>query len=143
MATAASTTGRQALQTMQLVERIHHDPADARLERHGQLDRRLVVAVQHQALRRNSGLECYPQLAAGGNVEVHALPVGQAGHGFAEKRLGGVGDPVAERCHRLPTASPEMLFVVNEQRGAELSGQPQGVAPPDRQAAVIDDTVIW
>ena len=79
------------------------------------------------------------QLAAGGDVEVHALLVGEPGHGHAQERLGGVGDAVGERGHGLAAAGPEVVLVVDEQRRAELAGHVEQVAAADRQAAVVAD----
>ena len=61
----------------------------------GQLVGRLVVAVQDQPLGGHAGREGDVELAARRDVEVHALLVGQPGHGPAEEGLGGVGHAVA------------------------------------------------
>ena len=74
-----------------LVEGVDDDAARPRLERGGQLVVGLVVAVQDQALGGHAGRQRDVQLAAGRDVEAHALLVGQAGHGPAQERLGGVG----------------------------------------------------
>ena len=76
------------------------------------------------------------ELAAGGHVEAHALLVGEAGHGPAQERLGGVGHPVAPRRHRLATAPAEMLLVVDEQRRAVPLGEVEEVDATDPEVAV-------
>jgi hypothetical protein len=93
------------------------------VDRGAQLVEALVVAVQHAALGRHPGRQGDVQLAAGGDVEVHALLVGEAGHRPAQERLGGVGDAVAERVDRLAAAGRAGGLVVDEQRRAELGGQ--------------------
>ena len=86
-----------------------------------QLVERLVVAVQDEAVGGHAGGQGDVELAAGRDVEVHALLVREPGHGRAEERLGGVGDAVAEGGHRLPAAGPQVGLVVDEQRRAELA----------------------
>ena len=97
----------------------------------GQLVVGLVVAVQDQAVGGHAGGQGHVQLAARGHVEVHALLVGQPGHGHAQERLGRVGHAVAEGGHRLAAAGPQVVLVVDEQRRAELGGQVErGRSPP-------------
>ena len=94
---------------------------------------RLVVAVEHDALGREAGVQRDVQLAAGGDVEVRAPPRRRA----APSR--GRGTP----CPRRPRASApkcvavlaapgaQVVLVVDEQRRAELAGQRRrGRSPP-------------
>ena len=109
-------------------------------QRRAQLVERLVVAVQHEAVGGDAGGEGDVQLAAGGDVEVHALLVGEAGHGQAQERLGGVGDAVAEGGDRLAAAGPQVGLVVDEQRRAVLARPGRATSqPPMRQAPVVAD----
>ena len=78
------------------------------------------------------------EFAAGGDVEVHAFLMGEAGHRPAQERLRGVGDTVAECLDRLAAAITEMLLVVDENRGAELLSELKRVAPSDVEHAVDD-----
>ena len=74
------------------------------------------------------------QFAAGGDVEQHPFVVGQAGHRPAEERLGGVHRPsMTERCDRFAATNPQLLFVVDEHRRAELGRDGRDVAPADGQ----------
>jgi hypothetical protein len=127
------------LEPVELVEAVDHDAADAGLPGHDQLGDALVVAVQHEALGRHTGAQRHGQLAAAGHVEVHALLVGQARHGPAEERLGGVGDAVAEGGDGLGAPGAQLGLVVDEQRRAELLGQVGQVAPADEQLPVLAD----
>ena len=130
---------QQAAQPGDLVEGVDHDAADAVLERGGQLARRLVVAVHDEALRRHTGRERDVELAARRDVEVHALLVGQAGHGPAQEGLGGVRDAVAPGGHRLPAGLAQVVLVVDEQRRAEFLGQLEQVDTPDMEVALLVD----
>ena len=83
------------------------------------------------------------QLAAGGDVEVHALLVGEARHGDAEEGLGRVGDATGEGGDGLAAAVAQVLLVVHEERCAELVGDVEQVAPTDREPTVVaDDGVV-
>ena len=126
-------------EAVELVEAVDDDPADAGRAGRPQLVGRLVVAVEHEPVGGHAGGERDVELAAGGHVEVHALLVGEAGHGQAQERLGGVGDAVAEGGDRLAAAGPQVGLVVDEQRRAEALGQVEQVAAADRQPAVGAD----
>ena len=123
----------QPLDPVDLVERIDNDPAHAGGHGRGQLVVALVVAVEHEALRRHAGGESHMELARGRDVEGHALIVGQPGHGPTEEGLGGVGHAVSPGLDRLAAASPQVRLVVDEERGAELLGRIDEVHGPDRQ----------
>jgi hypothetical protein len=79
------------------------------------------------------------ELATGRNVEVHALLVGQTGHGEAQEGLGGIGDTVAPRRHRLTAGVAQMVLVVHEKGCAELLRQLQQVDAADVQMALLVD----
>ena len=126
-------------EALELVEAVDDDATDAGLPRRLQLGHGLVVAVEDEPVGRHAGGEGDVELAAGGHVEVHPLLVGEARHRQAEERLGGVGDPVTERGHRLAAAGPEVGLVVDEQGRAEALGQLEHVAPADAEPSVVAD----
>ena len=108
-----------------LLERVHHDMTDARLQRAGQLHEKLVAAVQGDHRGGHPGLERYLEFAAGAHVHAEALLAGPAQHPPAAERLGGVEDrrAFAERLPELTAALPEVRLIADEQRGAELRGE--------------------
>ena len=61
------------------------------------------------------------ELTTGGDVEVHALLVGQPGHGSAQEGLGGVCHTVAPGRDGLPAGAAQMVLVVDEKRVPNLS----------------------
>ena len=77
------------------------------------------------------------ELAAGRDVEVHALLVGQPGHGPAQEGLGGVGDTFAPGGDGLPAGVAQVVLVVDEERGAELLRQLQEVDPADAEVPLL------
>ena len=126
----------EALQAVDLVEGVDDDAAHPGIESAHQLRLGLVVAVQHQARRGHAGGQGHVQLPARGDVEPHALLVGQARHGRAQKGLGGIGDAVPPGGHRLAAARPQVILVVDEQRRPEPVGQLEEVHASYRQVAV-------
>ena len=102
----------------------------------GELVVGLVVAVEDQTGRGHAGRQGDVELASGRDVQPHAFFVDEPGHGQAEKRLGGIGDPVAPRRHGLATARPEVFLVVDEQWGPEPLGQLEELDTADRQASL-------
>ena len=125
----------QALEAVELVEAVDDDAVHTELHRVEQLDLGLVVAVHDEPVGWHAGRDRDVELAASGDVEVHALVVRQAGHRETEERLGCVGDAVAERGERLAAARSEVGLVVDEQRGAVLARQVEQVGAPHRQPA--------
>ena len=118
------TFGCQALEPVELVERVGHDPADAGVERGCELGGRLVVAVEDDPLGREAGVQRDVELPAGGDVEVHPLLRHEACHRDAQERLARVGDAAgAEEAGVLPASPAEVFLVVDEQRGAEVGRQ--------------------
>ena len=65
----------------------------------------------------------HEELATGGYVEVHALLVGQSGHGATEERLGGIGHAVSKGSNGLPAPGPEVGLVIDEKGRAKPVGQ--------------------
>ena len=130
---------QEATQAGDLVERVDDDPADALPQGCRQLVGRLVVAVKDEPLRRDAAGECDMELATGRDVEVHALLVGQTGHGEAQEGLGGIGDTVAPRRHRLTAGVAQMVLVVHEEGCAELLRQLQQVDAADVEVALLVD----
>ena len=97
----------------------------------------LLLPCRTRRAGGHAGGEGDVQLAAGGDVEVHALLVGQPGHGPAEEGLGGVGHPVAPGRDRLPTGAAQMVLVVDEEGRAELGGEVEEVDAPDPEVPVL------
>ena len=58
---------------------------------------------------------------------MHTLLIGQAGHGAAEERLGGIGHPVPPGPDGRPAGLAQVVLVVDEQRRPELGGQVEQV----------------
>ena len=97
---------------------------------------RLVVAVQHQPVGRHAR----PRERRGTrrpSTRRGSCPrrTAKRGHRLAEEGLGRVVHPWTERGHRLATARPDVLLVVDEQRRTEPIGQVERVATCDRQLA--------
>ena len=98
--------GDQSLEPVDLVEGVDDDAADPGRERRGAARRRTCCCRAGRAAR--PGTPAARATWSSPPVETsmaHALLVGQAGHGPAEERLRGVGDPVAEGGDRLPAAA--------------------------------------
>ena len=125
----------QAFEAVELVERIDHDARHRRCDRGPQLVVGLVVAVHHEPLGGNARAQGDVQLAAGGDVEVEALLVGQRGHGPAQEGLGGVGDALTPCVAGLSAPDAQMGFVVDEQGRAEVGRQLADVDAADLEAA--------
>ncbi len=75
-------------------------------------------------------------LAARSHVEMHALLVGEQGHGPAEKGLGGVGHALAPGRNGFSAGPAQVILVVDEERGAELLGQLEDVDAADMEMAI-------
>ena len=131
--------GHQPLEAVDLVEGVHDDAADPDGQGRRQFLGRLVVAVQDEPVGRHAGREGHMELATGGDIEAHALFMGQLRHGDAQERLGGVGDPVAPGGHGLPTGGAQVGLVVDEQRRALVLGQFDQVAAADAEVTVGAD----
>ncbi len=127
----------QPAQPCHLVEGVHHDAPDAGLEGGGELVGRLVVAVQDEPGGGYPGRQGDVELPAGGDVEVHALLVGQSGHGAAEEGLGGVGHTVTPGGGRLPAGTAQVVLVIDEQRRTELGRQVEQVDVPHPEVPVL------
>ena len=135
---------QQASEAGHLVEGVHDDPSDAEGEGGGQLLGRLVVAVEHQAVRRHAGREGHVELAARRDVEVHARVVGQAGHGSAQEGLGGVHDTLAPGGHGFAAGMAQVVLVVHEEWRAELVGQLEEVDAADVEVSLlVDGGAAW
>jgi hypothetical protein len=99
------------------VEGVHDDPPHPELDGPGQLGGRLVVAVEAQPLRGESGPLGDGQLAAGAHVEEQALLGDPAGDRRTEERLAGVVHVVAgERIPEHPGAGAEVRLVEHVRR---------------------------
>jgi hypothetical protein len=83
--------------------------------------------VEDQLGGRHAGGEGDVELAPRGHIEVHTLLIGQAGHGAAEERLGGIGHPVPPGLDGRPAGLAQVVLVVDEQRRPELGGQVEQV----------------
>ena len=131
--------GVQRIQAVHLVEGVDDDPPDPLVDRHGQLDVALVVPVHHQAVGGHACVQRQEELTTGGHVYVHALLVGEPGHGPAEERLARICHPATEGGHCLAAPRPEVRLVVDEQGRAELVRQGHEVATPDRRTTAPVD----
>ena len=104
-----------------------------------ELELRLVVPVEHQALGGEAGPVRDVSLAAGRDVEIEPLLVDETRHRHAEERLAGVRDSaVAERGAVVAAPGAQLAFVVHVERGTERLRQRE-VAAADRQTAVAVD----
>ena len=142
---AAAGLGRERGQVGELVERVHDDPAHARLEGGAQLGVRLVVAVQADVGRVDAGGQRDRQLAAGGGVHAQALLGRPAGGGEGEHGLAGVvdvrspaqvGERGVEALAERAGAGAEVVLVHHEQRRAELRGERARAQALDGELAV-------
>ena len=79
------------------------------------------------------------ELASGRDIEVHALFVGQAGHGTAQEGLGGVGHAVTPGGDGLTAGLAQMVLVVDEERRAEFLSQLQQVDTADVEVPPLVD----
>ena len=70
---------------------------------------------------------------------MHALIVGQTGHGEAQEGLRGIGDAVAPRPDRLTASVAQMVLVVHEERRTELLRQLQQVDAADVEMTLLVD----
>ena len=131
--------GDEGVEPVELVEAVDDDPADAGLDRFPQLGRRLVVAMEGDPVGGDAGREADVELAAAGHVEAEAFLVDQPGHGPAEERLGGVDGVGSERFGGFPASGSEVIFVVDEERGAELPGQLGRLTTADEELPVGPD----
>ena len=129
--------GVEPVEPVQLVEAVDHDAADAHLAGPGQLGLALVVAVEDEPPGSTPAARATCSSPAGGDVEVEALLVDQAGHGQAQEGLRRRRRRRGRRCPA-PAARAEVVLVVDEQ-GAELGGQVAGGAAGDGEPAVVAD----
>ena len=129
----------EAFEALDLVEGVDDDAPDAGGQRRLQLVRRLVVAVEHESLGRETRRQRHVELATGGDVEVQTFVVDELRHRLAQEGLAAVGDALAERSARLAAASAQVLLVVHEQRRAELIGQRDEIAAADPEPALVAD----
>ena len=128
---------QQASEAGDLVEGVDDDPGDTMLQRRRELVGRLVVAVEHETVRGDAGRERDVELTTRGDIEAHALLVGQPCHGSAQERLGGVRDAVAPGGDGVAARVPQVVLVVDEQRRAEFLGQLEEVDAADVEVAFL------
>ena len=132
--------GVEGVEAVELVEAVDDDVAHAGLDRRAQLVDALVVAVQRARVGGHAGRQRDVQLTAAGDVEEHALLVGEPGHRPAQEGLRRVDHPAgAEGVDRLAAAGAHVRLVVDEQRRAVLGGQLVDAAPADHERAVGRD----
>jgi hypothetical protein len=131
----AARTGQRG-QPVDLVERVHDDPADPGVQRPGQLAGRLVVAVEPDPLGREAGRQRHRQLAAGAHVEVQALLGDDPHDRLAQERLAGVIHVGAgEGRGELAAPRPHVVLVQDVDRRAEPVGHVADAQARDRQDA--------
>ncbi len=81
------TSIEQPSQPVDLIEVVEHNQPDSALERHAQLVLRLGIAVHHDSLGREAGVQRQVKLTPGGHIAPQALLGKQAQHGGAGERL--------------------------------------------------------
>ena len=133
-----------ALEPIQLVERVGDDPSDARIARGLDLRIGFVVAVEDQPLSREVGLQRDVQLAARRHIEAQPFIRDETRHRGAEERLARVRNVrrAEVRCVRT-TALAQKVLVVREQRGAVLAREcfEINLAQPWRQERHVERRV--
>jgi hypothetical protein len=133
----AALTGHR-VEAGDLVERVEHHPADARLHGRDQLVERLVVAVHRDPLRRETGAHRDRQLTAARDVEAQALLGDPAGHLGAQERLGRIVHRARpEGGGELGRAGAEVGLVDHEERGAVPLREVAYVDARDLQRAAL------
>ena len=124
-------------EALDLVVGVDHDASDTEGDRTLELAHRLVVAVHHTVVGRNTRGKSDEQFATGCDIEQQSLFVGEAGHFLAEKRLGCVYDvSAAEFGYGLAATVAQVCLVVNEHGCSVFGSQVIDTTPTDRQVAV-------
>ncbi len=131
----------KVLESIELVEGVDDDAPDPRLDRETEFLLALVVAMKHAGRGGHPSRESDVQLAAGRHVEQQALLVGEAGHGPAEERLGGVDDASrAESGDGLAATTAQMILVVDEERRSELLHERPEMATADGEPTIVGES---
>lgn len=115
------------------LERVEHDPPDARLHGPGDFLGALVVPVQRDPLGRHSGRQRRGQLAPGTDIEVQPLLMQPPHNGPGQKSLPGV-EHIGVRAESVlpgPAARPEIVLVQEIRRGTEFLGERGDIQPAD------------
>jgi hypothetical protein len=136
--------GGHLLEPVELVERVDHDAADARLERVLELGDGLVVAVEVDPLGGEAAAQREEQLAARRDVARQPLLGEQPVGGRAGERLARVNDlealaPAAERVDELPGPRADVVLRVHVRGGAELLRHIGDVAAADLEVPPLVD----
>ena len=136
----AALTG-DAVEQGDLVEAVAHQQANARLERLVDLLGVFRVAVHHDLLRWEPGVQRHEQLAAGCHVNAQVFLMHHAQHRLGPEGLAGVdhfgtGIVRAEGAHIPLHGVAKCAGVVDDHRGAVLLGKLDDVASADREVAI-------
>ena len=94
--------------------------------------------MQDEFVGRHPGDKRNVKFAAGGDIEVHPLLVGQLSHRFTQERLGGIGNARAEGIDRFATPVAKVLFVVDECGRTELGCKIEDIAATDVEDSAED-----
>ena len=113
------------VEPIDLDHRVEDDVPDPGVDRSAQLVDALVVAVQCDSLRRETGAQCDGEFTTAADVQGQPLVVDPARDLGTQERLRRVvHSPVrAERRHHVPAARPEVGLVHDERRRPELFGE--------------------
>ena len=133
----------QRRETIHLLEAVDDDASDARVEALGQLERRLVVAVDIDALHREARAQREGELAAARDVEAAALLGDDLEHRDRHERLAGVdgvdiGPVVAGPRDVLTELMTNRRLVHDVDSGTGLCGERHGIESADPQVTILD-----
>ena len=135
---------RHLLEALDVVQRVEHDVADARLERELELGDRLGVAVQVDAAGVKAAGQRQRQLTTGGDVTGQALLRQHPVDGRAGERLGGEQHVTVGVARRQPAdvgagTGAQVVLGDDERRRAELVRELDRVAAADLEVAAVVD----
>ncbi len=137
--------GRDALQDVELVQRVDNDVADARGERFAELGRGLRVPVEVDPRGVEAALERKEKLTARGDITREALIGEQPVHRRARKRFRReqhveVGVAGGRRLHERPRPGADVVLGDDVRRSAELARELDCVAASDLEPSALVDS---
>src|SRR5215218_9116784 len=134
----------EALQPLDVVERVQHDMTNAGVQRLAQLRERLRVAMQVDARWIEAAAQRKRQLSAGGDVAGDPLGGEQLIRGGARERLGGEQhvEVIVAGTHRVyvgASTSAQVVLRIDVRGSAELACELDCVAAADLKVAACVD----